>query len=154
MPVIAEQPVSAVADDTMRRPAEPHYRGRILVVEDNEVNRKMMAMMWEWLRCSADFAANGTEAVAKATAEGQAYDLIMMDVVMPEMDGLDATRAIRAHEGAAQIPRAWIVALTASAMVGDRERCFEAGMNDFLSKPFRLGELIAVLARMPSCLPR
>ena len=149
VPIVNELSTSTVEGDTVPRPAVPHYRGRILVVEDNEVNRKMMALMLEWLRCSADFAENGAGALTKATTMGQAYDLILMDVVMPEMDGLDATRAIRAHEVAAQIPRAWIVALTASAMVGDRERCFVAGMNDFLSKPFRLGELIAVLDRMP-----
>ena len=147
---VLESPVAEPesADAEERRPERP-YRLRTLVVEDNEVNRRMISMMLRRLHCEADYAVTGSEAVAKATAAAPGYDLVLMDVVMPEMDGLDVTRAIRAHELAGPHPPAWIVALTASAMVGDRERCFAVGMNDFLSKPFRLGELISVLDRVP-----
>ncbi len=106
-------------------------------------------MMLSRLRCDADYAENGTGAVVKVTSAAEVYSLVLMDVLMPEMDGLDATRAIRAHELSQGLAPAWIVALTASAMVGDRERCFAAGMNDVLPKPFRFGELVAVLDRIP-----
>ncbi len=149
VPVFAEAPSAVDGTDGELAGVEPRLAGRTLVVEDNEVNRRMIAMMLRRLGAEADFAVNGLEAVAKATTPGARYDLILMDVVMPEMDGLDVTRAIRAHERTAAQPSAWIVALTASAMESDRERCLAVGMNDFLSKPYRLADLVGVLERMP-----
>jgi len=111
-------------------------QARILLVEDNPVNQMLAMSMLQKLGASADLAKDGAEAVEKATAG--AYDLILMDIQMPRMDGLTATRAIRATGGIRQ-PR--IVALTANAMDSDREACVAAGMDDFLSKPFQASEL-------------
>ena len=94
---------------------------------------------------SADVAANGLEAIE--AVERQRYDLVLMDVQMPEMDGLEATRTI-----VEQVPvddRPWIVAMTANAMDGDRERCIEAGMNGYISKPIRVEELVAAILGTP-----
>jgi CheY-like chemotaxis protein len=91
----------------------------------------------------ADLAANGLEAIA--AVERQAYDIILMDVQMPELDGLEATRRIRAL--GAGMNRPWVIALTANAMSGDREICIEAGMDDYISKPMRAGDLAAALER-------
>jgi CheY-like chemotaxis protein len=111
-------------------------QARILLVEDNPVNQMLAMSMLQKLGASADLAKDGAEAVEKATSG--AYDLILMDLQMPRMDGLTATRAIRATGGIRQ-PR--IVALTANAMDSDREACVAAGMDDFLSKPFQASEL-------------
>ncbi len=109
---------------------------RILLVEDNAVNQILAMSMLQKLGASADLAEDGEEAVEK-TRTGQ-YDLLLMDMQMPRMDGLAATRAIRAMADIAQ-PR--IVALTANAMEGDRQACLDAGMDDFLTKPFQVSEL-------------
>lgn len=114
---------------------------RILVAEDNEVNQRLVMLMLERLNQSADVVNNGVQALH--AAQQKAYDLILMDVQMPEMDGLEATRRIRATLPAAAQPH--IVALTANAMRGDREVCLAAGMNDYLSKPVQLSELRRLL---------
>jgi signal transduction histidine kinase/DNA-binding response OmpR family regulator len=116
---------------------------RILIAEDNAVNRKLALRMLQNAGYTAQIAENGVQAVAAAGAAE--FDLILMDCQMPEMDGLAATRAIRALGGRnAEIP---VVALTANAMVGDRERCLAAGMNDYLSKPLLAGEFTRMLER-------
>ena len=94
----------------------------------------------------ADIAANGLEAIE--AVERQRYDLVLMDVQMPEMDGLEATRNIVGRTPAERRP--WIVAMTANAMDGDRERCLEAGMNGYISKPIRVGELVDAILGAPS----
>ena len=101
--------------------------------------------MLEKLGYRADVAANGLEAIE--ALERQPYDLLLSDVQMPEMDGLEATRQIleRWPEG----ERPWIVAMTAEAMSGDRERCLAAGMNDYVAKPIRVEELVAAIKRTP-----
>jgi len=110
----------------------PSFRGvRILLVEDNAINREVAIRMLEDTGMSVDIAVNGIEAVQQV-ASGK-YDLLLMDVQMPEMDGLEATRIIRSDSRYADLP---IIAMTAYAMSGDRERCIEAGMNDHISKPF------------------
>ena len=116
---------------------------RILLAEDNAVNQKLALRLLDRLGYRADVAANGVEAIR--AIERQPYDLIFMDVQMPEMDGLEATRAICARWPAGGRPR--IVAMTANALAEDREACLAAGMDDYLSKPIRVEELIAALSR-------
>jgi CheY-like chemotaxis protein/HPt (histidine-containing phosphotransfer) domain-containing protein len=118
---------------------------RILLAEDNVVNQKLAIRLLEKLGYRANIAGNGLEAIE--ALERQPYDLLLSDVQMPEMDGLEATRRIleRWPEG----ERPWIVAMTAEAMSGDRERCLEAGMNDYLTKPIRVEELVAAIKRTP-----
>ena len=115
----------------------------ILLVEDNLLNRKVATGMLEGAGHRVDVAVNGREAV-EHTAD-RSYDLVLMDVQMPEMDGLQATRAIRSREAQAG-DRVPIVALTAHAMSGDRERCLEAGMDGYVTKPIRKPDLLAALA--------
>ncbi|HEX2572779.1 MAG TPA: response regulator [Polyangia bacterium] len=120
-------------------------RGHVLVAEDNMVNQHLATRLLARLGLSAGVAANGQEALEQLLQAK--YDLILMDVRMPEMDGLEATRIIRRREaahGAAPIP---IVALTANAFGEDQQCCMEAGMNDFLAKPISLGGLEDVLAQ-------
>ena len=116
---------------------------RILLAEYNAVNRRVATRLLEKRGHTVLTANDGAEAVA--LIDGQPIDLILMDVQMPVMDGLEATRVIRGKEGASggHIP---IVAMTAFAMVGDRERCIEAGMDDYLSKPIQPKKLYDVIA--------
>jgi PAS domain S-box-containing protein len=117
---------------------------RILVAEDNVVNQRVALMILERLGyMRVELAANGLEALA--ALERKSYDLILMDVQMPELDGLEATRRICAHYPEAERP--WIVAMTAGAMDGDREQCHAAGMNDYVSKPVKVEELQAAIER-------
>ena len=108
---------------------------RVLLVEDNAVNQMLALGMLEKLGCQADLAENGQEALDKIVA---GYDLVLMDMQMPRMDGVTATRVIREMQLA---PQPYIVALTANAMESDRQLCLAAGMNDFLAKPFKAAEL-------------
>ena len=128
-------------------------RGAILLVEDNPVNREIAAAMLEATACSVTVAENGRQAIARLA--DQAFDLILMDCQMPEMDGYEAVGLIRAAKGgtsalaaAASIP---VIALTANALTGDRERCLEAGFNDYLAKPFGEAALQGMLRKwLPS----
>jgi len=120
----------------------PLSHALVLVVEDDESNSKLIGKMLQSLGCRAEFAAHGAEAV-QAFAPGK-FSAILMDMAMPVMDGLEATAKIRELESGPRVP---IIALTANVMPGDRERCLEAGMDDFLSKPFKRDELAAKLAR-------
>jgi CheY-like chemotaxis protein len=115
----------------------------ILLVEDNPVNQKVAVRYLERMGYRADVAGNGLEAVQ--TMRERNYHLLFMDVQMPEMDGLEATRQIRAIISPERQPV--IIALTANAMTGDRERCLGAGMNDYITKPVKLEELQAVISR-------
>jgi signal transduction histidine kinase/CheY-like chemotaxis protein len=117
---------------------------RILLAEDNAVNQKLALRILEQMGYRADVAANGLEAVE--SIDRQTYDVVLMDVQMPEMDGLDATRDIRKRTNVIQ-PH--IVAMTANALEGDREMCLAAGMNDYISKPIRVNELVQVLMKAP-----
>jgi len=114
---------------------------RILLAEDLVINQKFALIALERMGYRADVAANGHEVLE--ALRRQPYDVVLMDVQMPEMDGLEATRALRANAALASQP--FIVAMTANAMQGDREQCFAVGMDDYLSKPVRLNELQAVL---------
>jgi CheY-like chemotaxis protein len=102
-------------------------------VEDNPVNQKLAMLMLQKKGYEVDLAQNGQEAVDKYTADPKGYDLIFMDVHMPVMDGLTATRTIRAG-GFADIP---IIAMTADALRGDRQKCLNAGMDDYITKPVK-----------------
>ena len=117
----------------------------ILLVEDNPVNREVAVGMLESLRCRTQAVDNGRRAIE--TMNNASFDAVLMDCQMPVMDGLTATGEIRRRESAAGRPRIPIIALTANAMDGDRERCLAAGMDDFLSKPFTQQQLGVVLKR-------
>jgi len=118
----------------------------ILVVEDNAVNQKVVLRFLNLMGYRADVAENGYQAL---DALGQKpYDIVLMDVQMPEMDGMEATREIRRRWTPERQPR--IIALTANAMHGDREACLSAGMNDYISKPVQIEELHAALERWGS----
>jgi CheY-like chemotaxis protein len=122
---------------------------RILLAEDNVVNQKVALRILGKLGYHADVAANGQEAVDALNR--QRYDVVLMDVQMPEVDGLDATRIIR-HS----LPAEWqpaIIAMTAAAMQEDRQACIDAGMNGFVSKPIRLEQLTTALGDSVNLLP-
>jgi PAS domain S-box-containing protein len=150
-PVVAKQQVAEAPPPASAPAAPPPIRvespklvetagkrsPRVLVAEDNLVNQKLVLRLLEKAGLKADVVANGSQAVA---AIGKtAYDLILMDCQMPEMDGFEATAEIRRLEGSAR--HTTICALTAHAMAGDRERCLDAGMDDYISKPLTIGVL-------------
>jgi len=116
---------------------------RILLAEDNVVNQKVALKILEKMGYRADVAANGKEAVDAVGR--QTYDVVLMDVQMPEMDGVQATARIKDRFGA---QRPWIIALTANALQGDRERYLGIGMDDYLSKPIKVDELGNALSRV------
>ena len=123
---------------------------RVLLCDDNVVNQKVAARLLQQMGYKSDIAGNGLEALA--AFERQAYDLVFMDVMMPEMGGLEATRAIRERQSRRlEFPNykspIIIVAMTASAMQGDREKCLEAGMDDYLSKPVRPEDIRVIVER-------
>jgi CheY-like chemotaxis protein len=131
-------PVPVMEERTVAPPVSVAIEYRVLLVEDNPVNQKLAVHLLSKLGCEVAVAANGAEGVAMAS--GVAFDLIYMDCQMPVMDGYAATRALRA-EGVTTP----IVALTANAMAGDRERCLAAGMDDYVSKPLKASELVRTL---------
>jgi CheY-like chemotaxis protein len=118
---------------------------RILLAEDNSVNQKLALRLLANMGYTAEVAGDG--ALALAALDGSEHDVVLMDVQMPEIDGLEATRRIRAQWPERKLH---IIAMTANAMAGDREACLAAGMNDYVSKPIRVAELAAALGRAPS----
>ena len=116
---------------------------RILLGEDNPVNQKVALSILERLGYRADVASNALEVIE--SLRHQTYDLVLMDVQMPEMDGLEACRRIHFEWGREQHP--WIIAMTANAMKGDREKCLEAGMDDYIAKPVRIDTVKQALER-------
>ncbi|MBE9610282.1 ATP-binding protein [Chitinilyticum piscinae] len=131
-PVLLQEPIPVVAT----------LRGQVLVVEDNPLNQRVVAIGLQRLGCEVALAANGLEALEKA-AENQ-FDLILMDCQMPVMDGLEATRRLRQQPQTATLP---IIALTANALQESEQACLDAGMDDFLTKPINFDLLRQVLAR-------
>ncbi len=139
---LAEAPAPARAD-TPAAPRPQESTGRsLLLVEDNPVNREVCRAMAETLGWSVTMAVNGRKALEQLAQ--RRFDVILMDCQMPEMDGFEATAAIRAQEAGSGL-HAPIVALTANAIEGDRERCLAAGMDNYLSKPFSRAQLRAIL---------
>jgi two-component system sensor histidine kinase/response regulator len=141
----AAQQVGATTRAGHREAAAPlPWAGRrVLIVEDNLVNQRVIARFVERLGCRVELVANGVAAVAAAATAH--FDLILMDCQMPEMDGFEATAAIRrAENGGLHVP---IVALTANALTGDRERCLAAGMDDYLSKPVTATDVASLCSR-------
>ena len=118
---------------------------RILVTEDNKVNQKVILAMLGKFQCTPDLAENGQEALDLLTQKS--YDLILMDCQMPVMDGYEAIRILRGQELTGNAARIPVIALTAHASSGEREKCLSAGMDDFLSKPIARSELAKMLAR-------
>lgn len=136
-----KKPVVAQPATVIDAPISGDHPLDILLVEDNPVNQKVAIRILERLGYRADVAGNGMEAIEAVTR--QRYDLVLMDVQMPEMDGLEATRHIRSQIAQVDCPR--IVAMTAGAMKEDREKTLAAGMDDFITKPIRINELVRIL---------
>ena len=138
-----ERPGEAAESEESPREALRHIAGaRLLVVEDNEINRQIVQELLGSVGLAVECAENGAEALERL--ESAPYDLVLMDLQMPVMDGFEATRRIRAQEEHAELP---IVAMTAHAMAEERERCLNVGMNDHLAKPIEIDELHAALLR-------
>jgi CheY-like chemotaxis protein len=145
---LLETVARALADPGLKEkeaqtPAIGVWAKRVLLVEDNAANQSVAMLILNRLGCETDLAENGREAIAAWTTN--LYDLILMDCQMPEMDGFTATREIRMREGAGR--RTPIVALTANALEEEKQKCFEAGMDDHLAKPFRKSDLQQVLEK-------
>jgi len=150
-PATAEMLAAMQPPSQQRTEQEPtiamRTRKRVLLVEDNLVNQHLAKQFLRSLQCEVTVAANGVEAIEQIT--NNVFDVVLMDCVMPEMDGYQATREIRRRETGSQrhLP---IIALTANAMASDQKACREAGMDDYLSKPFRKAELQQMLQRWAS----
>jgi PAS domain S-box-containing protein len=147
------QPISIGPMEDIKHELNTRFSGqRVLLAEDNPINREVALDLLNSVGLSVDMAENGTEAVSKVSA--QSYDLILMDVQMPVMDGLDATRRIRRLAYGSEVP---ILALTANAFEQDRRVCLDAGMNDFISKPVdpdTLYRLLLKWLRIDMALPK
>ncbi|MFN8059973.1 MAG: ATP-binding protein [Vicinamibacterales bacterium] len=142
--VPAEPLANGLPEAPLRTEAPPSPR--VLVAEDTPVNQLVVMKILGRLGWEAELAANGE--LALDALERARHDLVFMDVQMPSMDGLEATRQIR--QAPERYGRPWIIALTAHALESDRRQCLEAGMNDFLTKPVRLADMEAALARVPT----
>ena len=144
--VLGDQPVHVPQRGAVRAELDPEMGARhplrILLAEDNVVNQKVASRLLGQMGYRTDIASNGLEAVA--AVERQTYDVVLMDVQMPEMDGFEASREINRRW---PTQRSRIVAMTANAMEGDRELCVAAGMDDYVAKPIRVEELVGALAR-------
>jgi len=143
-----ETPSSLIANAAalpLLKPMPQGHKVQVLLAEDNIVNQKVALKMLEKLGIHVDIAQNGKEAVQ--LSEEKVYDLIFMDCQMPEMDGFDATRAIREQEKKLQRSATPIIALTANALEGDKAQCLAAGMSDFLAKPLKQDTLRTLLAK-------
>lgn len=141
--VAAQEPSEASAAP---RRTGPSLGLRVLVVEDNQVNQLVATGLLENLGCEVEVAADGIEAVDRLAGE-HGFAAVLMDCRMPRLDGFDATRAVRAREAKSDRPRVPIIAMTASALEGERERCLAAGMDDFLTKPVNGTDLERVVRR-------
>jgi PAS domain S-box-containing protein len=121
---------------------------RVLVVEDNAINRRVIEGLLKRLGCATVSVENGLRAL-EAIGSGATFDVVLMDCQMPELDGFEATRQLREREARLDRPRLRVVALTAAAFEDDRKRCLDAGMDDFMTKPISLANLVRVLSASP-----
>jgi CheY-like chemotaxis protein len=137
---------ATAADPADRSPLATEHPLTILLAEDNPVNQRVATLILQRLGYRIDVANNGREALE--AIERQAYDLVLMDVQMPEMDGQQAAREICARWARGERPR--IVAMTANASTSDRDACFASGMDDFVTKPVRADDLRSALLATPS----
>jgi CheY-like chemotaxis protein len=143
IPVLSQSTSKIVTRHTI---AEAASRGaRILLAEDNVINQKVAQSLLNKLGYDVDLAADGQEAVR--ALELINYDLVLMDCLMPEMDGFEATSVIRDQNSKIINHDVPIIAMTANAMQGDREKCIQAGMNDYLAKPVKKDELAEILGK-------
>jgi CheY-like chemotaxis protein len=148
-------PLQTSADNGLRQAAGPPATGdgtppeaasggaapRILMAEDNLINQRVGKLILQRAGFPIDVVADGNEAVA--AHREKPYDLILMDCQMPTMDGFEASRQIRGLNG----PQPVIIAVTANALIGERERCLDAGMDDYLSKPFQADQLVGIVKK-------
>ena len=150
LPALAGEGATQTSTPDHVRARRPSYatalHGHVLIAEDNPINAELTAEILQACGCTTSTASDGVAALTQLNEES--FDLVLMDWHMPQMDGLTATRRLRATE-LARTPgrRIPVVGITASVMPGDREACFDAGMDDFLAKPFTFDELLAVLKR-------
>jgi CheY-like chemotaxis protein len=141
----------AALESSLSKPPEKLHRSlHILVVEDNAVNRKVVTRLLERQGHRITIATNGVEALHALETFHWGFDLVLMDVQMPEMDGLEATTELRKRERIRGTFRMPVVALTAHALERDRERCFAAGVDAYLSKPIRMDDLTNVIGDLTS----
>jgi signal transduction histidine kinase/CheY-like chemotaxis protein/HPt (histidine-containing phosphotransfer) domain-containing protein len=140
---LARAPFAEQAPAAVAAPATVNLRGaHVLLAEDNPINQQVAVELLQGAGVAVDVAGNGQEALSAVLTK--TFDAVLMDLQMPVMDGLQATRAIRGIDRLKQLP---IIAMTASVMAGDRDRCLEAGMNDHISKPVSIEQLMTTLAR-------
>ncbi|MHC1744424.1 MAG: response regulator [Syntrophobacteraceae bacterium] len=140
-PVVEARASSIMTKHALREDARQAVR--ILLVEDNQINIKLVQHLLTSAGYRVEIALDGQQAVEIVTARHEAFDLVLMDVQMPKMDGFSATKAIRAG-GFNDVP---IIAMTANAMKGDREKCLKAGMNDYIPKPIRREHVFEVIEK-------
>ncbi len=138
-----ETSLAVVGKADAPRSAAATVSARILLAEDNPVNQEVALAMLQSFGCSVDIACNGNDALQALTRKS--YDLVLMDCMMPDMDGYAATAEIRRRQSSGQLPHFPVIALTANAIEGDREKCLIAGMDDYLSKPFKAEALLRVV---------
>jgi signal transduction histidine kinase/ligand-binding sensor domain-containing protein/CheY-like chemotaxis protein len=148
LPLSQTAPVSKRPVAPVQAAGSVRFDSHVLLAEDNPVNQKLAIAMLKRLGCSVTLAKNGKEAVE--LAHRSSFPIIFMDCQMPEMDGFEATRQIRSQLGGDPV----IIAMTANALPGDRERCLEVGMNDYLAKPFQRSDLVRLLSKHLTANPR
>jgi CheY-like chemotaxis protein len=137
-----QRPTEVVNQPTLSAAFAKKYPLKILLADDNMTNQKLAVRILNKLGYEPEIATNGVEVLEKVSQ--QTYEVILMDVQMPEMDGLEATRRLRlSYPGSGLV----IIAMTANAMQGDKEECLSAGMNDYLSKPLKLEALVNLLEK-------
>jgi CheY-like chemotaxis protein len=144
-PVIEVAAPDAAPSAAQQRAEVVPTQTRVLLVEDNLVNQKVVLAILRKKGFQIDVSNDGREALSKLEAAADPYDIILMDVQMPVLDGLETTRIIRKNQRWDRLP---IVAMTAHAMNGDRERCLQAGMNSYVSKPVQPAHLVSVIEKL------